>query len=133
MAGLGLAGWRRSDPYGFVEYLARWLNASHGTHKHLALLAMEAAVEAPDFRQLPPLFTLLSGLSGSFRGELRKAHTRAVRALARRSPPETTHFLLAELAEGDPGAIRLARNVVDSLPPDSARRLRQALPRPRRG
>ncbi|HLC02903.1 MAG TPA: DNA alkylation repair protein [Anaerolineales bacterium] len=131
MAGRGLASWRKSDPSGVVDNLARWLDSSQRPLQHLALLAMAAAVDDPEFRQLPQLFTLLSGRSGSFRGETRNAFTRAVKALARRSPPETTHFLLAELATGDPGAVRLARIVIDSLPADNAARLRQALPRPR--
>lgn len=132
MAGRGLIGWRMSDPLDFVGHMARWLDSSKRSLQHLALLATTSAVEDPEFRQLPRLFSLLSGRSGSYRGEIRKAFTSAVRALARRSPPETTHFLLAELASGEAGAVRLARNILDALPPDNAGRLRQALPGGRR-
>jgi hypothetical protein len=128
MAGRGLAGWRQADPLGFVDNLTNWLDSSKRPTQHLALLAIIAAVDDPGFRQLPRLFPLLSGRSGSFRGEIRKAYTDSIRALARRSPPEATHFLMAEVASGDPAAFRLARAVLDTLPPDNAGRLRRALP-----
>lgn len=132
LAGRGLAGWRSSDPSGFVGDLTRWLDSSRRPVQHLALLAIIAAVDDPAFRRLPPLFPILSGRSGSFRGEIRKAFTAAVRSLAVRTPAETTHFLLAEIGSGDPGAVRLARSILASLPPDNAGRVQKALSAGRR-
>jgi hypothetical protein len=128
VAGRGLKGWRKADPLGFIEHLAAWLDSSKRPVQHLALLAIVSAADDPDFHQLHRVFSLLSGRSGSFRGEIRKAFVSAIRALTRRSPPETTHFLLAEVASGDLAAIRVARSVLDALPTDNALRLRQALP-----
>jgi len=128
MAVRGLTGWRQADPLDFVDNLMRWLDSSKRPTQHLALLAIVAAADDPEFRQLPRLFPLMSGRSGSFRGEIRKAYTASIRALARRSPPEATYFLMAEVASGDPAAFRLARAVLDALPPDNAGRLRRALP-----
>jgi hypothetical protein len=132
VAGRGLSGWRGSSPMAFVDCLAGWLDSSKRPIQHMALLAIVSAVSDPEFHQLPRVFPLLAGRSGSFRGELRQAFTSAIRSLARRSPPETTHFMLAELASGETGAIRLARNMLDALPEDSADRLRQAMPAGRR-
>lgn len=127
IAGRGLAGLCAADPLALVGHLPRWLDSSKRPVQHLALLAIASAADDPEFHQLPRLFPLLAGRSGSFRGEIRKAFTSAIRALAHRSPPETTHFMLAELASGEAGAIRLARNILDVLPEDSAARLRQAI------
>jgi hypothetical protein len=128
MAGRGLAGWRGADPHAFVDQLTKWLDSDKRPTQHLGLLAIAAAVADPSFRQLPRLFSLLSGRSGSFRGEMRNAFTAAIRALARRSPPETTYFLISEVGSGDPAALRLARAVVETLPADDAGRLRRSFP-----
>jgi len=128
LAGQSTAGWRVAEPGGFVDQLARWLDSSRRGTQQLAYLAMTSAVEDPRFHQLPRLFGLIAGRAGSVRGETRKALYRLLRALARRSPPETTHFLIAEVAGGDPAAIRMARNVIDSLPHDDAGRLRLTIP-----
>jgi hypothetical protein len=132
IAGRGLAGWRGAAPMTFVDRLPRWLDSPKRPIQQMALLAIVSAADDPQFNQLPRLFPLLAGRSGNLRGEIRNALTSAVRALARRSPPETTHFMLAELASGEAGAIRLARNVLDALPEDTASRLRQAIPGGRR-
>jgi hypothetical protein len=131
MAGRGLAGWRQTDPVAFVDSLTNWLDSPERAAQHLALLAIVAAADDSGFHQLPRLFSLLSGRSGSVRGEIRRAYVAAIRALGRRSPPETTYFLMAEVASGDPAAFRLARAILDVLPPDNAARLRTVLPRTR--
>lgn len=133
MAGRGLAGWRRADPLGFIDSLMNWLDSSNRPTQHLALLAIVAAAGDARFHQLPRLFPLLSGRSGSFRGEVRKAYAASIRALARRSPPETSYFLIAEVDSGDPAAFRLARAILDALPAEHAGRVKRAIPGRRSG
>jgi hypothetical protein len=127
MGGRGLAAWRMAEPHAFVDSLRRWLDSSRRATEHMALLAVAAAAEDPQFHQLPSLFPLLSGRCGSYRGEIRGAFIAAIRALSRRSPPEATFFLMAEVDSGDPAAVRVARAALDTLPRDDATRLRRAL------
>jgi hypothetical protein len=116
LAGSGLAGWRRADPQGFLRAVLHWLKEGNTRTKTLGVHALTAAVQEPSFEDLPTIYRLIHSLEQPSRGELRRALVLLLRALAQRSPAETTHFLLDRIKRGGEEDRRLAQQVQEFLP-----------------
>jgi hypothetical protein len=125
LSGTGLEGWRRADSAKFLTQVEAWSNATENRIRVFALLSLHAAVDDPNFEDLPTVFQLCEGLAGKVRGEERRALYALVTALAHRSPPEAARFLTDELARGDAGARRMIENTLSAFP----RRQRELLQR----
>jgi hypothetical protein len=124
----GLEGWRRSDERAFLQAVEDWLNRKPALQM-LALQAMRGAVEDGAFKGLPRVFQALEGCAGRMRGARWKAFEQLVRALAQRSPQETTRFAMEALKRDDPGAKKMARSLLDALPMPLQARISQFLSR----
>jgi hypothetical protein len=121
LARQGLVRWRQLSPSEFLSQASGWVS---GRQTHLfGLKAIKAAVEDPDFEDLPSIYRLLRGQSGRVRGESRLVLNELVSALARRSPQETARFLLEE-HEREP---ELAKRVIRGVLPDFPRRQQNLL------
>jgi hypothetical protein len=116
LAKYGLEGWRRRSEAAFLGAVSVWLQGK-ASQQTLALYALEGAVEDPSFSSLPNVFPMLGGWTSGIRGARRKLYEGLLTSLARRSPKETTHFLLDAIASGERGVKSLARTLVDALPP----------------
>ncbi len=116
LAGNGLAGWRRADTEGFLRVVLFWLKEGNARIKTLAVHALTAAVKDSSFKDLPTVYRLIHSLEQPKRGELRRALVLLLRALALRSPAETTHFLLDRIQRGGEEDRRLAQQVQEVLP-----------------
>jgi len=127
LAGNSLSAWRQADPQGFLEKISLWLRGENSRIKTLALHALTAAVQEPVFEDLPTIYRLLQSFETPLRGELKRAMFELVAALAKRSPAETTHFLLERLRSGGAAAKRLARHVQDDLPAQQRSAIAKAL------
>ncbi|MGD2253100.1 MAG: DNA alkylation repair protein [Anaerolineales bacterium] len=127
LAERGLAGWRTGSREAFLARASAWLETNNARLRGLALLALAVEVANPEFEDLPSVFGLARGQADSVRGETRQALFALVRALARRSPPETARFLLDDLADERSGARRLVREVLKDFPPRHRAALRKAL------
>ena len=127
LAGNSLSAWRQADPQGFLEKISLWLRGENSRIKTLALHALTAAVQEPVFEDLPTIYRLLQSFETPLRGELKRAMFELVAALAKRSPAETTHFLLERLRSGGTAAKRLARHVQDDLPAQQRSAIAKAL------
>jgi hypothetical protein len=127
LADQGLVSWRKIDPTAFLEKVEIWLNSTRKKLRSFSLLALQSAVEAPSFEDLPTVFRLLDGTTGRFRGAHFHALIQLINALAKRSPPEAAHFLLDELASGDPGTKRVVQNVLGNFPVRQRQLLERAL------
>ncbi len=127
LAGSGLAGWRLADPQGFLQKISAWLHAEEARLRALALYALGAAVREPSFEDLPTIYNMLRVFDQPARGDSRRALFDLVQSLARRSPAETTHFLLERLRRGASGAERLARTIQEDLPSPQQAAIRKAL------
>jgi hypothetical protein len=127
LAGCGLEGWRRADHQGFLGRIIQWLNDGSPRIKTLGLQALISAVEETSFKDLPTIYRSIQSFEQPKRGEGKRAMVRLLRALARRSPAETTHFLLERIKRGDEGEKRLAQQVQDVLPAAKRATIQKAL------
>jgi hypothetical protein len=127
LADKGLVSWRKTDPTAFLEKAEIWLNSTKKKLGSFSLLALQSAVEDPSFEDLPTVFRLLDGTTARFRGAYFHALLQLITALAKRSPPEAAHFLLDELATGDPGTKRVVQSVLENFPMRQRQLLERAL------
>lgn len=116
LASSGIAGWRRADVSGFLERVSIWLDQRSRQLRNFALMALRAAVEDSSFEDLPTVFRMLAGVVERVRGASRQSLFELVRAMARRSPPETARFLLDELNQDSAGARRMIKSTLEAFP-----------------
>jgi hypothetical protein len=81
----------------------------------------------PELEDLHRAFKALARLAHPVRGEARQALGDLLAALAKRSPAETTRFLLEGMEHGQPGMERQARSLLADLPQTQRERLTAAL------
>jgi hypothetical protein len=127
LADQGLATTRREYVPSFLNEVGKWLSSPHKQLRLFALLALRYAVEDPEFEDLPTVFRILAGIIGRVRGESRQALVDLVNALAQRSPPETTRFLLDEKKRKTRGVERLIRETMTNFPPHQHSVLKRSL------
>jgi hypothetical protein len=123
----GLTGWRQVDAQAFLSEISAWLHDDSSLLWALGLYALCAAVSETSFQDLPTVYRMLRGFTQPTRGDARRALRDLVRTLAKRSPAETTHFLLERLKRGGAQAERLARNVQEVLPKAQRTAIQKAL------
>lgn len=123
----GLSGWRQSAPKDFIAAASRWLQDEKAMIRAFSLYGLGAAVRDPAFEDLPTIFSMLHDFTQPTRGESRRGLLELMRALANRSPAETTHFLLDRLKREGAQAERLARSVLEILPKAQRIAIQQAL------
>lgn len=119
--------WRRLSGKSYVDQIERWLASSRSVLHALGLRALEAGLEMPELEDMHRAFEALASLPRPVRGDARSALSDLLETLARRSPGETTRFLMEEIEAGQPGIERLARSLLASLPPAQRERLTAAL------
>jgi hypothetical protein len=122
-----LLGWRRSSGRAYIEQMERWLGAPNSVLHALGLRALLAGLEMPELEDLHRAFQALARLPHPVRGEARQALGDLLAALAKRSPAETTRFLLEGIEHGLPGMERQARSLLAALPQTQRERLTAAL------
>jgi hypothetical protein len=128
LGGHGLEGWRRFDEGAFLQAVESWLEGKVALQT-LALQALLGAAADQSFRSLPEVFEALEGRVGRMRGARWKTFEQLMRTLARRSPLETTRFVLEAMEREDAGATKLARTLSDALPSPQKDRIAQFLSR----
>lgn len=126
LADRGLAEWRGATAK-FLERVDIWLESPRRRLRVFALMAIRAAVEEPEFEDLPTVFRILSGMADSVRGDERRSLYALVCSLAIRSPPETVRFLLDEMEKDGLSARRMVRNTRESFPKRQRQLLERAL------
>ena len=119
--------WRRLAGVTYIERIERWLASSRSVLHALGLRALEAGLDMPELEDMHRAFEALAGLPRPVRGDARNALADLLETLARRSPAETTHFLLQAIDADQPGIERLARSLLANLPPAQRGRLAAAL------
>ena len=88
----GAAPIQNSFPDEYFLLVENWLSDQNLSSQKLALRAMPALVENPEFENLPALYRMLSQLVRESSSSLEFDLIQIVRALGRRSPPETAFF-----------------------------------------
>lgn len=127
LANQGLTNWRKADPTRFLGRVELWLGSTQKKLQSFSLLALMSAVEDPSFEDLPTVFRILDGTTGTFDGALFLVLSRLINALSRRSPPEAVRFLMDELAHERESTRRLIRNTKENFPPRQRDLLERAL------
>jgi hypothetical protein len=127
MAKAGLQGWRISDVSRFLAAEQVWLNDSNRGIRSFALLALSAAAEDDQFKDIPSIFRLIAGFTAKAKGGERRALRRLIEALVDRSPPEAARFLMDEVAEGGNPAENFARSTLEFFPSRQRRLLERTL------
>jgi hypothetical protein len=125
----GLARVRNDLPEVYIRQARRWLAASTVFTKQLGLLALLPMLDEPRYDNLPVFFRLISPLVRTAPLPLRPDLLEIIQRLARRSPQEAAFFLRQNLAikTDNPGTAWLARNSLDSFPPEIQVNLRAVL------
>lgn len=117
LAADGLCVWREQDPDLSFQVIKRWIDDQRLQVRHLALLLLASVSQDSTFdKYLPETFQILQGISAKVRGESVQSLYGLMHQLAKKSPAETTKFLLDEIKAGHPGVKRLVRNTMEFLP-----------------
>jgi hypothetical protein len=95
--------------------------------RSFALLALSAAAEDDQFKDIPSIFRLIAGFTAKAKGGERRALRRLIEALVDRSPPEAARFLMDEVAEGGNPAENFARSTLEFFPSRQRRLLERTL------
>lgn len=127
LARSGISGWRKANVTDFINVISQWLHSESALIRVFSLYSLGAAVKDSTFEDLPAVYSMLRAFTQPTRGESRRALLEVVRALAKRSPAETTHFLLERLRRGGAQAERLARSVLEILPKAQKSAIQKAL------
>ncbi|MGB2896147.1 MAG: DNA alkylation repair protein [Anaerolineales bacterium] len=128
LASNGLSVWREQEPDVFIQVLKRWIDDHRLQVRHLALLSITSVSRDSTFdKYLPDAFRMLHGITAKVRGESIQSLYKLMRQLAKRSSAETAKFLLDESKAGHPGAKRLIRNTIESLPGNYHEAINRAL------
>jgi hypothetical protein len=117
----------RSSGRAYVDQVERWLSTSRSVLHALGLRALLAGLEMPELEDLHLAFQALTRLPHPMRGEARQALGDLLATLAKRSPAETTRFLLEGIDREQPGIERQARSLLARLLPAQRERLSAAL------
>lgn len=118
---------RHHDPEQYWKAIRAYLASSHDAEVILGLRSLEASIEDLDAAEVPRAFEALAGLAPVEAGEPWRAHVAVVRALARRSPPETARFLVDQIEHAHLGAARMARQTLEAFPALEREALRRSL------
>ncbi|MEJ2550267.1 MAG: DNA alkylation repair protein [Anaerolineales bacterium] len=117
MARLGLESWRERDVPRFLDEVETWLHDSKRRLRTFALIALDAAVEDHQFKDIPSVYRLIAGLTATAKLEEKRALRRLIETLVGRSPPEAARFLMDEIAGVGKAAQDMTHSILDSFPP----------------
>ncbi len=112
----------------YLELVSDWLNRQEVFFNQLGLHALMELIQDPEFKNIPIVFRMIQPFSRSLVGELRPFMVDVLRALARRSPQETSFFLRHNLETPEnPDTPWLVRQTIPDLPVEMQKSLRSAL------
>lgn len=128
----GTAGLIAHRPDALLSLIRTWLSSSDAAVMGLGLRALLPLIRDEEFENLPPIFAAVSPVLQSAAPAVQAELLEVTRALARRSPAETTFFLKQILSMAPaPAVTRMARKVLPELPPILQASLREyVIPRP---
>jgi len=125
---------RTENPPALLAQAASWLNETEAWCKIAGLQMIQCLVADPGFNNLPAVFPMLGPYVRLATTTVRAEVLLTIKALARRSPSETGHFLRENLTvPGNPDTPWMIRQVIDEFPTDIQSSLRAALKTRARG
>jgi hypothetical protein len=114
LASEGIQPVRRADPELVLGCVGGWLGED--STRVFGLMVLQQFVDDEIATGLPTIFDFLSGLASTARGVEFDALWSLLEKLSKRSPAESTAFLVDELQGGDSRTQRFARGFCDILP-----------------
>lgn len=119
---------RRTAPQLLYELAAQWLSSSESGSQLLGLKLLHPLVQDPAFENLPEIFNRIKVPIQNISPRHQTEALEIIRALAQRSPMETTYFLRQLLTlQASKEVLRLVRKSLPALPPALQERLRATL------
>lgn len=112
----GLREWLKTDREVFIEWIDEILQSSRRRIRQFALIALETGIQQRSFEDLPGVFRILRKLPSKVRREARQTYYELMRALARRSPAETTRFLRDDLEHDRSEGLKTIRATIQAFP-----------------
>jgi len=124
----GLANLQTRHPEHYLEIIREWLTHSQVDVQTLGAKALLTLAQNPAFDNLPRVFCLLLPRMMDPPPVLRAYLSAVIRALAKRSPQETAHFLNQVLIVTDnSGAAWITRQVMELFPEETQERLKETI------
>lgn len=119
---------RRHGAHMLLSLAEQWISSSLGQEQVLGVRCLIPLVHDENFKNLPPVFRLLSPLVHNVPGRLQADLQAVIEELIRRSPVETAYFLRQTLsiAEGQATA-RLIRRCLPFFAPEQQESLKAAM------
>jgi hypothetical protein len=114
LASEGIQPVRKADPQQVLECVDGWIKAE--STRLFGLMVLQQFIDDEIAADLPLIFDLLSGLTSSSRGLEYDGLWSLLEKLAKRSPAESTAFLVDEIKSGDSRTLRFVRGFSDNLP-----------------
>jgi hypothetical protein len=112
----------------YLELVSDWLNRHEIFFNQLGLRTLITLIQDPEFKNIPIVFRMIQPFSRSLASELRLFMVDVLRALARRSPQETSFFLRHNLETPEnPDTPWLVRQTIPALPVEMQESLRSAV------
>ena len=119
---------RLQSPQTLYKLAADWLSNPDVKTQILGLKLIHPLVQAPEFENLPEIFTLLRLPLQNLSPRNLTETQHIIQALASKSPSETAYFLRQSLSfDTSKDLIRLIRKSLPAFPADTQKRLRQAI------
>jgi len=118
----------KENPEYITRQIERWLTDSRPSVLQLGLRATISLVNNPEFENLPALFTLIAPFIRDTPAALREHALRVVKALAHRSPAETSYILSKYLEVTNRKDVAwMIRQSLDEFPAELQQQLRDYL------
>jgi len=119
---------RLESPQTLFKLASEWLSDTDAKAQILGLKLIHPLVQAPEFENLPEIFTLLRLPMKNLSPRNITETQDIIEALAKKSPNETAYFLRQSLSLGTTkDLLRLIRKSLPAFPPETQERLRQAI------
>lgn len=119
---------RHESPNRWLDILRDWTGSRDQTLRRNGLTALHPLIQDRSFENLPAIFNLITPILQQDADNLSAELQKALTAMARRSPVETSYFLRQVTATNDDPALRrLIRRCLPAFPVETQMRLKAAM------
>jgi hypothetical protein len=124
----GLTRIRREARPHFISMVNTWMKSADSKEQQIGLRALVDPLDDEEFEDIPTLFRLLTPAVRNINPIIKQDLVMVFKALAHKSPKETTYFLRQNMPFQD--VPWLVRKIIKELPEDMQKNLKKAMKNP---